>query len=328
MEKLGCVIGIIVFLFVTALVVFTDAGTVNYTVTFSKQNLAVNSQEETSTAPANTPGKGTSAKISNKNISSANVNFDIETKELYNSGVDYRNQDIKYNNQNVTNRNMSINNSGFTNVNNSVKNYSSVNNNTARIYNSGNLDNRGGVYGLGGKMNNQGVNTQALNVKQSEINKLKAGLTPSNNYLSKNIKYNNNQSVNQYSPDFNRDNYELKNIDWNVWRSNFVNRITDDTFYIPELDNYPTGTLFHYSFTVDDTGRVYNVRVSSLTISRSDREKIADLIRGYSYKEITRFPAGSKRKSTNVSAILIFSKETEYSSPSDFHDLEQLKMKL
>ena len=42
----------------------------------------------------------------------------------------------------------------------------------------------------------------------------------------------------------------------------------------------------------------------------------------YKYKQITVFPENSKRQTANVSAILIFADETEYSTPSDFHDLE------
>jgi len=285
MEKLGCVIGILVFLFVTALVLFTDIGTVEHTVSFSGQNVAINQQKETSLTSGDTSIKGTSSSITNKKISSSNINIGMELKEL-NSGTNYNSADVKFNNKG------SFSGSGYKN---------------------------GTVY----------YNSPGGGVKSSDINKLKAGLKPVNNSSSRPLNYNSAvPSVNQYRPDVNNDDYKLKNIDWNVWRSNFVNRITDDTFYIPELDKYPNGTMFHYSFTVDSTGRVYNVKVSSLTISRSDREKIAELIRGYSYKEVTRFPAGSKRKSTRVSAILIFAGETEYSSPSDFHDLEQLRMKL
>lgn len=274
MEKLGCALGIIIFAFVTILILTTDIGDFKHTVQFSNQNLAINQQQNATVQTS--PVTNTDQKINTKEISYDNINFDIETKELNNSEIP-------------------------------------INNNSAKISNSG-----------------QRIDNQNIKISQNDINNLKAGFKNSRNFNNRNVTYNNSsQNINNYNTNVNNyDEYRLKNIDWSTWKSNFVNKITDDTFYIPELNNYPTGTLFHYSFNVDNTGKVYNVKVTSLTISKEDKEKIAKMIENYSYTDITKFPANSKRKTAKISAILLFSNETEYSSPSDFHDLEQIKIKL
>lgn len=305
MEKIGCAFGILVFIFVTMLVMFTDIADFEHTVTFSNQNLAFNQQQKSNVENVTTPVKNTEQKISNQTISYGTTNFDLETNELNSSNINFENTGSLNNQQNRLSNQGSLSNEG------------SFNNQQNRLSNQGSLSNEG-----------------SFNIKQSDINNLKTGFKNYGNYSNKKIKYNNNNtSVKNYNnnvnnANINNENYALKNIDWNTWRSNFVNKITDDTFYIEELNKYPTGTLFHYSFAVDNTGRVYNVKITSLTISKEDRDKIAELIKGYSYTDITKFPPNSKRKTANVSAILLFSNETEYSSPSDFHDLEQIKIKL
>lgn len=299
MEKLGCAFGIIVFIFVTMLVMFTDIGTVDYTVKFSSQELAINNPQKTTSTTAAQP-KTTPANISNKKISYSKSDLEIDTREIYNSGISLNNKNTIYNN-------------------------------SGKIYNTtGQLSSEGRINNTSARLKNKGrINNQNTGINKTDIKHLKAGLKPSK-IKTKSTGYENiNPAMNQFNPDIaDTDMYGLQNIDWRTWRSNFVNRITDDSFYIPELNKYPTGTMFHYFFTVDNTGHVYNVRVTSLNISKEDREKIAEMIRGYSYTPITKFPANSKRKTANVSAILLFSNETEYSTPNDFYDLEQIKIKL
>lgn len=269
MEKLGCVIGIVIFIGVTMIVMLTDAGTMHHTVSFSNTGLTVNVQKDmaVNSSNSNVTFNTEVPKISSKDVKTEQVNIDLELKELDNSNVSY--------------------NSSNANLNH----YSGI--------------------------------------KSSDIKNLKKGLSASQSSLTHSpSRFNDNNLANKNVPFRNPDRYAVKNIDWSIWKSNFINRIMDDSVTIPELANYPRGTMYYYSFTVDSTGRVYNVKVKSLTISSSDREKIANLIRSYSYKEITRFPANSNRSTANVSSITVFSDETEYSSPSDIHDLEQIRVRL
>ena len=124
------------------------------------------------------------------------------------------------------------------------------------------------------------------------------------------------------------DEYLYKNIDWSKWKSNFVNRILDDSLYIGELDNYPNGAFFYYSFTVDSSGGISNISVRSVYLSEHDKNLVKNLIKGYAHKPITKFPLNTNRKTAKVSAIMMLSNnETNYSKPSDFNDTERVKYK-
>ena len=85
--------------------------------------------------------------------------------------------------------------------------------------------------------------------------------------------------------------------------------------------------MFSYSFMVDNTGKIYDINVRSFQLSKEDKNKVAQLIKSYENTYITKFPPNSKRKMVRVSAILLFADKTEYSRPSDFHDLEQVRTK-
>ena len=98
---------------------------------------------------------------------------------------------------------------------------------------------------------------------------------------------------------------------------------------IKELDTYPDGSFFYYSFIVDDEGRISNISVKSIYLSHADKQKVARFIKGYQYSYLTKFPANSKRKTAKVSAIMMLSSaETKHSKPSDFRDMEQIKYKV
>lgn len=137
--------------------------------------------------------------------------------------------------------------------------------------------------------------------------------------------------VNKYSKlaeDDDEDEYLYKNIDWSRWKSNFVNRILDDSLYISELDSYPNGAFFYYSFIVHSSGAISNINVRSVYLSESDKQLVKNLIKGYEHKKITRFPENTNRKTAKVSAIMMLSNdETNYSKPSDFNDTERVKYK-
>lgn len=121
--------------------------------------------------------------------------------------------------------------------------------------------------------------------------------------------------------------YMYKNIDWSTWHSNFVNRILDDSISIRELDNYSEGAWFSYSFDVDETGRISNISVFSMFLLPEDKDRIVSLIKGYQYKDITVFPANTKRKTAKVSAVMLLSDSTKKANPSDFKDTERIKIK-
>lgn len=130
------------------------------------------------------------------------------------------------------------------------------------------------------------------------------------------------------APSANDDEYVYDNVDWSRWKSNFVNRILDDSVYISELDSYPNGAFFYYSFNVDSYGSISNINVRSVYLSDEDKQLVKNLIKSYAHKPITKFPPKSKRRSAKVSAIMMLSNsETNYSKPSDFNDTERVKYK-
>lgn len=120
--------------------------------------------------------------------------------------------------------------------------------------------------------------------------------------------------------------YEYRNIDWSKWKSNFVNKILDDSLQIKELDRYPDGSMFYYSFIVDDRGKISNISVRSVHLSATDKKIVANFIQSYEYSYLTKFPENTKRKTARVSAIMMLSSAgTKHSKPSDFSDIEKIK---
>ncbi len=119
--------------------------------------------------------------------------------------------------------------------------------------------------------------------------------------------------------------YEYQNISWNTWRSNFVNAVLEASLDIKELDEYGEGSWFHYSFNVDDEGRISNISVTSMYLEPYVKDKVASMIKGFAYSEYTVFPANTKRKAAKVSAIMVLSNETKKARPSDFNDVELIK---
>lgn len=120
--------------------------------------------------------------------------------------------------------------------------------------------------------------------------------------------------------------YMYQNIDWNTWKSNFVNQILEDSLNIHELDNYNEGDWLSYSFNVDEKGKITNIVVKSFALKQSDKDKVARLIKSYEYQDITLFPPNTKKKSARVFAVMMLSDTTKKSSPSDFHDYERVKI--
>jgi hypothetical protein len=123
--------------------------------------------------------------------------------------------------------------------------------------------------------------------------------------------------------------YGYKYIDWRTWKSNFVNKIVDDSLEIKSLDDYPMGTVIYYSFTVYKDGRIGDVIVTSPFVLKEDKDKLAELIKSYEYTPIAEFPRGAQRKTAWVHAIMFLSDSQTYSNPRDFDiDMERVKTRL
>ena len=163
------------------------------------------------------------------------------------------------------------------------------------------------------EINNRG--NQVVNNSSSKINFNDTNIQ--NKHLAAN-----NSKINLQSTEVNTKN------EWSKWKSNFVNKILDDSVYIKSLDRYQTGNWLWYSFIVDDRGRISNIQVKSPTIEQADKDKVAKLIKSYEYTAITIFPANSKRKTASISAVMMLSDEAQKSKPSDFNDIEHIKFKL
>lgn len=122
--------------------------------------------------------------------------------------------------------------------------------------------------------------------------------------------------------------YELRSVSWNAWKSNFVNAILDGSLAITSLDDYPTGSWFYFAFDVDKDGSIHNIKVTSMQLSATDRKRVADLIKGFQYTEVTVFPQNSKRVRAKVDAVVMLGNTEKKSKPSDFNDMERIKIQI
>ena len=137
--------------------------------------------------------------------------------------------------------------------------------------------------------------------------------------------------INNASPRLNNQNvsrYIVKNIDWSTWKSQFINKILDDSVYITSLDDYGVGAWFYYSFIVTSDGAIKDLTVRSPYISNIDKQRVMNLIKSYEYTDITVFPANSRRVTAKVDAVVMLGNSEKKSKPSDFNDVERIKMSL
>lgn len=201
--------------------------------------------------------------------------------------------------------------------------------------------------------NNTGVNIQGANVKSTSTNigfesldNQKTGYSnqqlkndSQGNYYNsfddfKNRKQrleNARSQINNASPRLNNQNvsrYIVKNIDWSTWKSQFINKILDDSVYITSLDDYGVGAWFYYSFIVTSDGAIKDLTVRSPYISNIDKQRVMNLIKSYEYTDITVFPANSRRVTAKVDAVVMLGNSEKKSKPSDFNDVERIKMSL
>ena len=322
MQKLSVIVGITAFILITIIVLSADNSSQIKKVQFTNQNLKIN-HEDTDIANNDVEINLNKTTINNKEIKTNNKNLDIKNKNLKLNNTDtklqntgYSNQNIDYDGQkfNLDNHNTSHQNSAFENQNSNL-------NRQGTNYSKQNVD--------FGNQNNRYQNSSFTN-QNSKLNKQLANYEQQKANLQ-NIKNNLKNQKNKTSslpPKERQRKYLVKNIDWNVWKSNFVNQILDDSVYIKELDEYGVGTWFYYSFTVNSAGGIYNIQVTSPYLLKEDKDKIVQMIKDYEYQDITIFPSNSKRQTANVNAIVLLGETEKKTKPSDFNDFEKVKIKM
>lgn len=246
-----------------------------------------------------------------------------------------QNFEIKHENTELINDDkakISLNQTSIENKDvNAVNKNSAINSTDVKLNNSGNINNQSSSLGdnssFGNKQihyNNSGdVSSQKIKYKNLDDKDLDDLIKNAKNIAAHPVDYNSNPM--EYR---NQDRYTYRNIDWNTWRSNFVNQILDDSISIHELDRYGEGTWFMYSFEVHRNGAISNISVKSMYLTAEDKQLVANLIKSYQFKNITIFPNGSKRQVAKVTAVMMLSNTSSYSKPSDFNDGEKVKIKL
>lgn len=314
MQKFSITIGIILFILVTIIVLSADTPTTTRKVQFTNQNLVINNEStEISTKDVEinlnkTKINNTKLATNDQNVNFSNKNINIDNKKSNFQNTDFSSQNSDFNNQNANFQNNRFNNqsSDFNNQNSDFDNQNTRYNRQKNRYNNSNINNQDSKF-----------DKQLANYEQQQ-NKIR---NIENSLKNRNIN-------NQRTRTTQQNRYLVKNIDWNTWKSNFVNKIVEDSVNIRELDEYGMGSWFYYSFDVDNSGRIYNVKVSSPYILTEDKNKIADMIKSYAYTDITIFPANTKRTTANVNAIVLLGDSEKKSKPSDFNDMEKIKIKL
>lgn len=300
MQKFSITTGLVLFILVTIIVLSAETPTTTRKVQFTNQNLVINNE---GTEIANkdveinlnkTQINNTKLATNDQNINFSNKNININNKKSNFQNTDFSNQNSDFNNQNAN-----LQNNRFSNQHPNFDNQNSR-------YNNSDINNQDN------QMNKQLTDYER---QQNRIKNLENSL--------KNIKSNSPSSNSRQ-----QSRYLVKNIDWSTWKSNFVNKIVEDSVNIKELDDYGIGSWLYYSFEVDSSGRIYNVKVTSPYLLNADKAKVADMIKDYAYTDITIFPANSKRTTANVNAIIMLGDTEKKSKPSDFKDMEKIRIKL
>lgn len=244
-------------------------------------------------------------KNDNTDIKNENVDIKVNQSKLSNTDVSATNKNInldanniKFQNQNSTTQNTDFSNTGNRFSNNSIK------------YTTNDFKNQNS------KLNKQLADYENQKNKMRDIEN---GLN-NTHYTPKPIKK-------DFQP-VQRNRYIVKNIDWNTWKSNFINQIIDDSMYIHSLDDYELGSWFYYSFNVDKYGRISNITIRSMQLSPMDKGRIRKLIKSYEYQDITVFPANTQKTMAKVDAVVMLGNSEKKSRPSDFNENEQIKIKL
>ena len=291
MNKIAWISGIIIlFVFVTVFVLSLDDTTVSRRVKISNQNFEITHENTEVVNNETVKINLNDSKIKNAKINTTNTDIALNSSNVNveNSG-NFSNSETQFNN-----------NSSFSNQSNSFDNYD-TDFSSQGVYvssdNNLNFDNLDDSH-LDTMLNNaQNVSTEPRGKDTRPLRKVKK-----------------------------RDRYIYKDIDWNTWQSNFVNKILDDSVNIRELDQYSAGSWLYYQFDVYADGRIDNISVRSVVIDKHDKDLVANMIKGYEYQDITVFPANSRREKAQVKAVMMLSNTMQKSTPNDFNDNERIKI--
>ncbi|MBO5385380.1 hypothetical protein J6A64_03605 [bacterium] len=312
MNKILWLGALIVFVFVTVFVVSLDT-TQTHRVQFSNQDFAI---------------KNEGNEVVNNSIHGTNANVKFSDSKFTNKGISATDTKLNLNSTKV-----GLSDSSNLNVKDvSIDNSSDFNSKNVKFKDNSKYSYQGTEFGdKAANYGNQDLDfeTQSTGFKNSNPIEYKNLDTEHlDNVLAnaKNYKYQSTDVSNK--PFQQKSRYQYKNIDWNTWRSEFVNKILDDSLTIRSLDTYGQGAWFFYSFDVSSEGEISNITIKSMYLKDEDKKRVAQLIQSYQYKEITVFPANTNRKSARVSAVMMLSNETKHSSPNDFNDFEQIRLKI
>lgn len=291
----------LVFIALTTFVYCASSTTATKRVKFKNQSIAISQG---------------SAQITNERFG---VNISNTDSGLQNQNLNANNQNLNIgdNGMSFSNANTSINNKGFENQHTNINNQGDIRNSNVDIHNSDNINSQGtGYHNSNGNFSgdDSSINNQN-NTLRNNFEDFRNDGDLGNNTLVMNNKNYGRSNVGKY-----------QNIDWSTWKSNFVNRFLDDSLYIQSLDLYGIGTWFYYSFNVSDKGAISDIKVFSFYLSQEDKKKITDLIKSYEYQPITVFPANTKRDKAKVKAIVLLGETESKARPSDFNDLERIKI--
>ena len=121
------------------------------------------------------------------------------------------------------------------------------------------------------------------------------------------------------------DEFIFSSVNWNNWRSNFLNKILDDSDSIPTLNYYKPGSWLYFTFKVTNTGEIKNIHIFSIHLTDLDKKDFEKLIASYAHKDITKFPPNSKRKSVRVKALFTLDNNEKRAKPEDFFDTEKVR---
>lgn len=249
-----------------------------------------------------------------KKVQFTNQNFTLknDTTDIKNENVD-----IKVNQSKISNTDISATNKNVNLKSNNIKFQNSKSTNQDVEF-----SNSSTKYTTGGFNNQNTKLNQQLAAYENQKNRMKDIENKINNthYSPKPVKK-------DFEP-VQRNRYIVKDIDWNTWKSTFINQIIDDSMYIHSLDSYELGSWFYYSFNVDKYGRISNITVRSMQLSSIDKERIRNLIKSYEYKDITVFPANTQKTTAKVDAVVMLGNNEKKARPTDFNENEQIKIKL
>lgn len=111
-------------------------------------------------------------------------------------------------------------------------------------------------------------------------------------------------------------------IAWNKWRSDLQNRIMGDASV-----SAPIGTIFFFSFNVDDRHHISNIKVmcSNPFYQEEAVKTIASVIEGYEGRDFLEFPHKTKRRSVRFDGSYMIWIDTLYSSPENYNDFERVQ---